>query len=119
MTEVITHSGAAVSVAYRIKDESANKVLQPGWWALVRQGGDPDPLKYPVGALIVIERERDGLTERSVRRVARRTQTACELACHSTVKRYKRDRVCIPTTGETVMVVGLVVGGSFDIEKVT
>lgn len=116
MTKITRHSGSAGSIAYRVTDESANKVLQPGWWALVKPDVDPDPCKHPVGALVVIERERGGLTELSLRRVAKKTRAACELECHSTVRRFQRDRVNVPTKGTAVRVVGLVVGGSFDIE---
>lgn len=112
MTKVTAHSGAAGTVAFQIKDRSTNKVLQPGWFALARRGVASDPMQHPVGALLVIERTRDGLTERSIRRLVRKTNGTVELACHSTVKRYQRDRVRVPTQGEAVKVVGLVVGKS-------
>lgn len=116
MTKVRRHSGSAGRLAYRVTDESANKMFQPGWFALVNPKVDPDPLAHEVGSLVVIERVHDGLTERSMRRIAKKTKAGVELTCHSTVRRYQRDRVIVPTKGETVKVVGLVVGGSFDLD---
>jgi hypothetical protein len=122
MTKVTRHSGSAGSIAFgsiafRLTDESANALFEPGWFALVNPKVDRDPLAHEVGSLVVIERVRDGLIERSMRRIAKKTKAGCELTCHSTVRRYQRDRVIVPTKGETVKVVGIVVGGSFDIDE--
>ena len=117
MSEVTAHSRLAYTQAFRVSDASADKVLQPGWFALVDGDVDPSPLIYPVGTLVVIERTRKGLTERSIRRVNRRTKKWGELSCHTTVRRFHRDRVHVPTKGETVKVVGIVIGGSFEIAK--
>lgn len=119
MTKVTRHSGSAGSIAFRVTDESANALFEPGWFALVNPKVDRDLLAHEVGSLVVIERVRDGLTERSMRRIAKKTANGCVLTCHSTVKRYQRDRVIVPTKGETVKVVGLVVGGSFELEEAT
>lgn len=117
MTKVTWHSGSTGSIAFRVTDESANKMFQPGWFALVNPKVDADPLSHEIGSLVVIERVRGGVTERSMRRIAKKTKAGCELTCHSTVRRYQRDRVIVPTKGETVKVVGLVVGGSFDLDE--
>lgn len=97
-------------VAFQVTDDSANRVIQSGGFAIARPDVDTDPMAHPVGALLVIERTRSGLTERSIRRIYRKTKSVVELVCDSTRRRYQRDRVRVPTRGETVKVVGLVVG---------
>jgi hypothetical protein len=104
------HHGPVQRVAFQVTDDSANRVIQSGGFAIALGDVDADPMRHDVGALLVIERTRNGLTERSIRRIYRKTKSVVELVCDSTRRRYQRDRVRVPTRGETVKVVGLVVG---------
>jgi transcriptional regulator with XRE-family HTH domain len=103
--------------AYKIVDESINKIFRPGWFAIVEEAHGASPLEFPDHSLLVVERVRNGLTERSVRRLERTESDRCELTCYSTEKRYLGDRVHFPpkNTNESVTIIGKVVGGSFDL----
>ncbi len=116
MPEVTTHRDSRATFAMRVADESCNKIIKRGWYALIRFVEVDDPRQYDEGALLFVERLRDGLSEKSIRRVERKTKRGCELACYSTLKRYQQDCARVPTRDEKVRVIGEIVGGSFDIE---
>jgi transcriptional regulator with XRE-family HTH domain len=102
--------------SYRVNDNSINKVFKKGWYAIVDPVSNGSPLEYQDGSLVVVERYRNNMVERSIRRVERQTGKMCELACYSTDKRYAGERIKFPTTnGDEVVIIGLVVGGSFDV----
>lgn len=109
--------GAKRRKAYRILDQSINKLLKPGWFAIVEEVRSQDPLDYPDHCFLVIERVRNGLTERSVRRIEHTKPDRCELTCYSSEKRYLGDRIDYPpkSGNDAIIVIGKVVGGSFDV----
>ncbi len=64
-----------------ITDDSVDIVFRPGDVAIVEMlahGAMPEN-----GRLVFIERIRDGLTERSIRRVSERTETTAKLMLHA------------------------------------
>jgi len=101
---------------YRVVDESINKAIEPGCIAIVEEARSEDPRDYDEHALLAIKRTRDGLVQTSCRRVEEKTTRRCVLACYSTKRRYARERLPYPPPkGETVVVVGRVVGYQRDL----
>ena len=113
----VAKHGAKRKQSYRVMDESINKVLHKGWFAIVDPPHSSNPLDYPEGCFVVIERVLGNLTEKSIRRIEKKSADRCQLACFSTEKRYAGDRIHIPTASvnERISVIGVVVGGSFDL----
>lgn len=100
----------------RIADESMNRVFKRGWYAIFENKGSDDPRDYPEGSFLVIDRFRGSLVERSVRRVERSHKDYCTLACYSTDKLFSERIICpAKSKDETIIVVGKVTGGSFDL----
>lgn len=110
-------SGKARRRAYRVSDASVNKVFQPGWNAITERPESDDPRDFEEHAFVVIERTRAGLTERSIRRIEDKNGERCVLACYSTDRKFSGERLTYPprSKDETIIVVEVVVGGSFDL----
>lgn len=98
--------------AVRVLDESMNKVFQVGEFAIF---SDPETLpqeaeKLANGEIVVVERRRDDLVERSLRVVAQRRE-GMRLECYSTHPRFV-ESIPYPSKrpNETVVIIGRVVG---------
>ncbi len=61
--------GMARRCAYRVTDESLNKLIHRDWFVIYEEGPSDDQKTYSDGDFLVIERHRGGLIERSVRRL--------------------------------------------------
>lgn len=102
--------------AIKIADQSVNRLLKKGWFAVLERAPSESPREYRDGQFVFIQRIRGGLTEESVRRVEV-IGDKCTLTCYSTEKRYEGERLPFPprSKDEQVIVAALVVGGYFDI----
>lgn len=98
----------SVRKAVEMADESCNRSIPSGWHGIYT------PLDRPLGELhnrlVYIERERNGLIERSIRRVIVLPDGALDLCADSDDHRYRNDVVHYPSDGETIRIVGRIVG---------
>lgn len=96
-----THSALSDgrTVAFQVMDGGADKIFKPGWYVIARQGGSTNPLDYGNGDLLVIERRRGSLVNRSVRKVTYKTKTSCKLVCPSTSKKYQKESPSLSAEG--------------------
>lgn len=103
--------------ALRIKDDSMNRVFQQGWYAIFEEPESEDIRDYPEHTLVVIDRTRGNLTERSIRRIEKTSKDQCTLGLYSTEKKFA-EKIAFPPKSktETITLIGVVTGGSFDIE---
>lgn len=96
--------------ALEVLDDSVNKLISNGEFAICTPFADGDAGNLSVGALVVVERQRGDLTERSIRRV-KTIGARLELQSYSTDTRYA-ETVESPSRrkDEAVSVVARVVG---------
>lgn len=102
--------------AVKVADQSVNKILKKGWFAILERAPSDCPREYRDGQFVFIQRTRGGLTEESLRRVEL-IGDKCALTCYSTEKRYDGERLPFPprSKDEEVIVTAVVVGGYFDL----
>lgn len=101
--------GVDVRLAIEMADESANRSIPSGWFGIYT------PLDRPVtdlhNKLVYVERELNGLTERTIRRAILMPDGSLMLQADTDDKRYKDDVVHFPAKGEeTVSIIGRIVG---------
>lgn len=97
--------------AIKIIDDSVNKLLLPGQFAIFITPSEP----IKNNALVVVERTRGDLVERTVRRYIAAKPTP-KLVSHSTSPMYQETLLLSDGQGgaETVRIIGLVVGTHSD-----
>jgi phage repressor protein C with HTH and peptisase S24 domain len=96
--------------AVAVADGSVNRVIQPGDYAIYEPVTSEDVAELTDGYLYILRRRGD-LEERTVRKIAARTNGKLVLESHSTDARYSGD-VTYPSSkaDETVEIIGRVVG---------
>ncbi len=95
--------------AVQVIDESVNRSIAPGEYAIYEEiSVDPE---HADGALLYIERSRDGLVERSIRRAFRLDPGRLKLIAHSTRPQFA-DPIEYPSShgNEDITILGRVVG---------
>lgn len=108
--------GRARRIAVRVTDESANLSILPGEYAIV------EPLErghgeLKNGALVLINRKRGTLLERSIRRVELRSDGKLRLVTHSNLTRLAEALTYpSPKTADEIVLVGQVVGKYVEFE---
>jgi transcriptional regulator with XRE-family HTH domain len=103
--------GVRKRLAVKAADESANRYILPGEFAIFELITPEDALDLAVGSLVVVERWNGPLRERSIRRVRAKSGSKMDLACHSTEARFNQV-VTYPSgkSSDRVEIVGVVVG---------
>lgn len=107
---VLQELGSEMQGAVRVIDESMNKILQRGEFAIYSPADDLGELAAHTGKIAYVERRRGDLVERSLRIIAKR-KDGMRLECFSTDGRFA-ESILYPSKrpGETVTIVGFVVG---------
>lgn len=101
----------AMRVAFRVADDSVDKAINSGEIAIVHLCEPVDLSTLQVGALVVIERRKGGLTERSVRRIEHRNGPELVLAFYSRNPRFsERINVNADNATDELEIIGRVVG---------
>lgn len=103
-------------IAVRVADNSANKVVSEGEYAIVEPLTSREIAQLPVSTIVLVERVRGTLKERTIRRVRRSSDAKLELGCHSTEKRFAQ-KLTYPSgrKGEKIEIIGRVVGRYADL----
>lgn len=102
--------------AIRLADASMNREMPQGSYGIcVDVEDDTEISGFVVGDIIYIERQRDGLAERSFRRVMAVTNETLRLSTHSTDPKLKGD-LTLPSTrpDEKIRIIGKLVGKYVD-----
>jgi hypothetical protein len=102
---------AGVRVAVKVLDDSVNRAIKAGDFAVYAPIEDPDSIHWGEGRFVYIEREESGRVERTIRRVMGTEKDRLKLGFWSTDKKYA-GTVTIPSSrpNETVRIIGQVVG---------
>lgn len=97
--------------AIRVADDSVDKMIPAGYFAIYREIDAERIPDLPIGRLVMIKRRRGDLIERTLRIVTRHTSDAVVLASHSHNPRYAGE-IVIPYEKMTdaATIVGEVVG---------
>lgn len=97
--------------AVRAADNSANRAIPEGEYAIWEPLAPDEIGDLPIGSMVVIDRIRGSLRERTLRRVRDKSGSKIELACHSTEKRFA-ESISYPSTksGEKIEIIGRIVG---------
>lgn len=100
-----------VRVAVEVCDQSVNRALDLGDFAICRPLKELELERIPLNALVWVERRRGGLVEQSIRRLAERRGAQLVLSSHSKDSRLS-DTITFPSQNkdETVTIKGRVVG---------
>lgn len=109
-------SGTRKRQAFKAVDQSADKTISAGEYAIFEPLSSEEIAALPVNSLVIVERWRGALRERSIRRVLRKSGVKIELACHSTERRFS-EAITYPSpkSTEKVEIVGRVVGKYADL----
>jgi hypothetical protein len=115
--EAAASRSTGARAAVLVTDESCNLAIQPGEYAIftpLKKDAEPSTLD---GALLVVERERNGLTERSIRRASLRPDGRLKLVSNSSNTRFA-ETITSPSSrhGETIRLIGRVVGKYAEID---
>jgi len=107
-------TGSAVRYAILIKDESVNKALPAGEYAVcvpIRNDGD-----ITAGMLVDVEHTRGNLVQRTIRRVIAKTKGGFQLKTYSSLAQFESS---LPYPSDDVSILGRVIGhyGEFDLIK--
>lgn len=107
---VISTGVQSVQFALEVLDNSINKLIKIGEFAICTPLGEADLGNLTVGALVVVDRTRGALRERSIRRVAANAGRL-ELQTESTEKKMAETVECPSRRrDEVVTVIGRVIG---------
>lgn len=107
--------GSDTRYAVRVIDESVNLRILPGEFAIYEPL--PPHKSLQDGWLVLIDRKRNGLLERSIRRVELRSDGKARLVVHSSLERL-REVLTYPSSkpGEEIVLVGHIVGKFVEFE---
>lgn len=109
--------GSQMRLSVEVADESVNKSIRRGEYAIYI------PLDVALSELnkklIIIERIRNGLIERSIRRATVTGNGTLSLAADTTDKRFNKDVVLYPASGadDDVRIIGRVIGKYVESDK--
>lgn len=97
--------------AVKAGDNSANRAVRAGEYAVFEHLEPDEVIELPIAALVIVDRIRGHLRERTIRRVRTRTGAKIEMESYSTERRYA-EVLTWPATksGEKIEIVGRVVG---------
>lgn len=110
-------AGSPRRKAIKVSDNSVNRTIAPGEFAIFEPVDPGEASSLPVNSLVVVDRVRGQLRERTIRRIRGRKGAALELVCHSTEKRFSETLYSpSPKGSETIEIVGRVVGKYGDID---
>ncbi len=100
--------------AVPVGDESVNLAISSGELAVYVEWADGDVLA--AGSLVYVERTRGELFERSIRRVEQVSESKFKLTAFSNVPRFADAIPYPPRPGETVQIIGRVIGKYVEFE---
>ncbi len=97
--------------AIRIADESVDKMIPKGYFAIYREIAPERIADLPIGRLVVVKRRHGGLVERTIRMVAKHTNDSVVLVPNSNDKRYAGSlSISYEKMTDAATIVGEVVG---------
>lgn len=97
--------------ATRVADDSCMLSIQPNEYAIFEREDNFDAIKS--GSLVVVERSRGDLVERSIRKLLKSADGSAQLVCDTTADQY--DEVIDLYASDNVVLIGRVVGKYADL----